>query len=384
MDSTRIAGIVMECNPFHDGHQYILSRAREVSGASSVIVLMSGDYVQRGIPAVYAKELRAGKLLASGADLVLELPVRSAVSSAESFAMGAVSILMRTGIVTDLVFGSESGDLNRLIQGAALLKEEPLNYRNLLRAHLAAGLSFPAARERAAAECSAHISLSDTANDILGTEYIKALLPDLGLCPHAVPRIPAVSATEHRRALEASKDSSCLFADDLSELLLGRLLDAGRVSFKDRSSHPFAVYEGISDDLSDRIENLLPQYLSWTQFCRLLKTKNITYTAVSRALMHILLEIRKKEFPRETNYVRVLGCRRDAAHLLGRIQRESKGLRLITDLPKDLSLYPGLLQDIRASELYDYIARRKQNKGILPADFTADRISEYAKPFLLL
>lgn len=403
MDSTRIAGIVMECNPFHEGHQYILDKAREITGACAVIVIMSGDFVQRGIPAVYAKEMRTRTLLASGADLVLELPVRYALSSAEGFAAGAVSILERLGIVTDLVFGSESGDLAQLLSAAEFLRREPEDYRQLLRTYQAAGLSFPAARERAAAECSSHAILADTANDILGTEYLKALLPSLPLCPHAVPRIRTLSATEHRQLLETSQDPSCLFADDFSDLLLGRLLGIARLPqpHPARPRHPFAEFDGISDDLSDRIERLLPEFVSWTQFCRLLKTRNITYSALSRAMAHILLDIRKVPAPagpgipesaasprsaacNASSYVRVLGCRKDAAALLGSIRRNSAELSLITNLPAPEASCSGLMQDLYASELYDHAARRKYNSKTQPADLSAGWVSEYAKPFLML
>lgn len=406
MDSTRIAGIVMECNPFHQGHQYILSQARAVTHAAAVLVVMSGDYVQRGIPAVFSKELRARTLLNSGADLVLELPVKYAVSSAEAFACASVSILTRLGIVTDLVFGSESGDLEHLLSAASFLNDEPADYRRLLRRHLSAGLSFPAARERAAAECSAHVQLSAAANDILGTEYLKALLPSLSLQPHAIPRIRTASATERRRVLEISKDASCLFPDDFSDLLLGKLLDICHPQPGGRHpacQHPFAAYDGISPDFSDRIERLLPEFISWTQFCRVLKAKNMTYSAVSRAMMHILLGIRKaapdegvsaaagtvscssctqKPVP---DYVRILGCRKEAASLIGRICRNSDGLAIVTGLSENPHhLSDGLRQDLYASELYDYVARRKQYGKILPADRSAGRISEYSKPFLLL
>lgn len=403
MDSTRIAGIVMECNPFHEGHRYILEKARETARADAVIVLMSGDFVQRGIPAVYAKELRARTLLESGADLVLELPVRYALSSAEGFAAGAVSILERLGVVTDLVFGSDSGDLAQLLSAAEFLSREPEDYRQLLRAYQATGLSFPAARERAAAECSSHVLLARTANDILGTEYLKALLPSLSLRPHAVPRIQTLSATEHRRILEASRNPTCLFADDLSDLLLGRLLCIGPLQNRphDLSRHPFADFSGISADLSDRIEQLLPEFICWTQFCRLLKTRNITYSALSRAMAHILLDIRKVPAPagssaaekshssrsaayEASRYVRVLGCRKDAARLLGSIRRNSAGLSLITNLPRAEESCSGLLQDLYASELYDHAARRKQNRETPPADIAAGRVSEYSKPFLML
>ncbi len=416
-NAPRIAGIVMECNPFHEGHQYILEQARAITGAEAVVVVLSGDYVQRGIPAVYSKESRTRQLLFCGADLVLELPVCCAVSSAEFFAQGAVHILQEIGIVTDLVFGSESGDLEHLAVQAQFFLHESSDYQRLLRELLSKGLSYPAARQQAAATCSAHLAASDTANDILGVEYLKALLSygcsnfsdsavggrssgsllsngsSFCLQPHAVPRITAVSATQHRQRLLDNHDPSCLFADDFSELLLARLL-----SIHHDPQRSFADYAGISSDLSDRIERLLPEYVSWTQFCQLLKTRNITYSAVSRAMVHILLNMTAEyETFCRPSYARVLGCRRDAMHLLGDIAKSAPDFLLITNparqrakessalTAKAPSALKSLSLDLRASELYDYLSRRKAiNNKIPAADSAAARISEYAKPFLVV
>lgn len=425
-----IAGILMECNPLHGGHRYILQEARRRSEADAVIVLMSGDFAQRGIPAVEPKELRTRQLLKSGADLVLELPVSYAVSSAEYFARGGMQILHALGIVTDLAFGSESGDLAALLAKAQFLLHEPEDYQELLHRYLNQGLSFPAARTRAAAECSEHILLPDTANDILGVEYLRALLqinsqrispsnvntastpsgvgflfpnaddtvasaiPRLaGLRIHAIPRIKTASATQLRA--QRQETDSGMFADDFSELLLSQLL-----SIQWNENRHFSDYAGISSDLSNRMERLLPQFISWTQFCELLKTRNVTYTAVSRALLHILLGMDSGHTQyRKPSYVRVLGCRREALPLLGQLQR-SASLPVLTKLPKEPS--PVLQLDLHASELYDLLLRKKasgdrdalkqylpkQDSGttekILSASSDADRISEYSKPFLIL
>ena len=430
-----IAGILMECNPLHEGHRYILQEARRCSEADAVIVLMSGDFAQRGIPAVEPKELRTRQLLKSGADLVLELPVSYAVSSAEYFARGGMQILHALGIVTDLAFGSESGDFSALLAKAQFLLHEPEDYQELLHRYLNQGLSFPAARTRAAAECSEHILLPDTANDILGVEYLRALMqidsqqishsdvntasepsgtgflssntdgavasaiPCLGgFRIHAIPRIQTASATQLRA--QRQETGSGMFADDFSELLLSQLL-----SIQWDENRHFYDYAGISSDLSNRMERLLPQFISWTQFCELLKTRNITYTAVSRALLHILLGMDSGYTQyRAPSYVRVLGCRREALPLLSRLQHTTS-LPVLTKLPKKPS--PVLQLDLHASELYDLLLRKKasgdrdtlmqysmkqypskQNsdtmKKILPASSDADRISEYSKPFLIL
>lgn len=365
----RIAAILMECNPLHEGHRYVLQEARRRTGADAVVVLLSGDFVQRGIPAIESKELRTRQLLACGADLVLELPAVYAASSAEYFARGGMEIFSRLGLVTDLVFGSESGSLDALLTQAQFLADEPADFQVLLRKLLADGLSYPAARVKAAASCHTPVCLSETSNDILAVEYLKALLQmpkgtqsailstpqdrqPASLCGmqiHAVPRISAVSASTLREQRRQREDG--IFANDFSDILLARLLDI--MHDPERS---YADYAGVSRDLSNRMERFLPEFVSWSQFCATLKTRNITYSAISRALLHLMLGITKEyEQFQVPSYVRVLGCRKDARFLIGRMQ--SNGLTVFPQLPKDPCRQ--LLVDIRASELYDYICRRK-------------------------
>lgn len=419
----RIAAILMECNPLHEGHRYILKEARRCTGAEAVIVLLGGDFAQRGIPAIESKELRTRQLLTCGADLVLELPVVYAASSAEYFARGGMEILSQLGIVTDLVFGSESGSLDALLTQAQFLADEPADFQVLLRKLLADGLSYPAARVKAAASCHAPVCLSDTSNDILAVEYLKALLQmpkgtqraalstpqdrqTASLCGmqiHAVPRISAVSASTLREQRRHREDG--IFADDFSDILLARLLDI--MHDPERS---YADYAGVSLDLSNRMERFLPEFVSWSQFCAILKTRNITYSAISRALLHLMLGITKEYDQFQVpSYVRVLGCRQSARHLLGEIS--TKDLTVYPPLPK--SPCAQLLVDIHASELYDYICRRKlataaqslshvpekvnapeaankresanaqgsvkAQKKTPPAGFPAERVSEYTK-----
>ena len=107
-----IAAVIAEYNPFHNGHEYMIQKIKEETGADYVIAVMSGDFTQRGTPAIIDKYARTKQALLCGADLVLELPVCFATASAEGFAFGAVSILDKLGVVDSLVFGSESGDIN--------------------------------------------------------------------------------------------------------------------------------------------------------------------------------------------------------------------------------------------------------------------------------
>ena len=192
----KTAGIIAEYNPFHRGHEYQIQYTKEKLGADYVIVTMSGDYVQRGTPALISKHLRTEMALRCGADLVLEMPVSVSTASAEAFAMGGVSLLDSLGVVDMLCFGSESGEITVLKELAEVLVEEPEDYRILLKSFLSQGLSFPAARSQALTEYFKNprnftgdafdgvltpllnqiTRILNTPNNILGIEYCKALL----------------------------------------------------------------------------------------------------------------------------------------------------------------------------------------------------------------
>lgn len=153
--SIKTAGIIVEYNPLHNGHAYHYAEAKRLSGADAVIAVMSGPFLQRGEPAVVGKWARAEMALALGCDLVIELPVAFAAQPAEWFAYGAVSALAATGVTDTLVFGSESGDLSRFERLAERLAEEPEAFRDLLRAQLVRGISYPAAYAAATAAYAA-------------------------------------------------------------------------------------------------------------------------------------------------------------------------------------------------------------------------------------
>ena len=129
----KTVGLITEYNPFHNGHAYHIEKAKMLTGADRVIVVMSGDFVQRGAPAVMPKHLRAESALLSGASLIIELPVCFATGSAEYFAQGAISLLNQLGCIDSICFGSECGDLHLLKEIAQLLADEPIEYQAALK-----------------------------------------------------------------------------------------------------------------------------------------------------------------------------------------------------------------------------------------------------------
>lgn len=196
----KTVGIIAEYNPFHNGHAFQLAEVRRSFGAdAAVVVAMSGDFTQRGEPAIVDKWVRAESALRSGVDLVIEIPFAYAAASAERFAQGGVSLLAATGVCGRLAFGSESGSLDALHLLADVLVREPEGYRMRLRENLDEGFSFPAARQAALAAylsaegLSGDAALLERPNDILAVEYLKAVqrVGDRAPVPFAVQRTGA-------------------------------------------------------------------------------------------------------------------------------------------------------------------------------------------------
>ena len=357
----KVTGIIAECNPLHEGHKYLIREARREASADYIVVALSGDYVQRGAPAVLSREARTLDILRAGADLVVEIPLYAACSGADFFARGAVSLMESLGVVTDLAFGSESGDLEALNRSARILAEEPEEFRKGLQEGLREGLSYPRAR----AEAIRDVELPATPNDLLGTEYLQVLLKsDSPIRVHAVRRTDCRSASDIRAQMISTRQNTdpCLCRDDFSDLLLHALFSAG-------SAGELSGFLDVSGDLASRIVNELPRFRSYSQFCGHIKTRNYTYTRISRALLHILLGMRAQtmeHFDREyglCGWIRPIGFRRSAAPLIRRMTSSwavpylDKLSRAGKVLPPDLNAI--LNEELRAEFLYDLMAARR-------------------------
>ena len=392
----KTVGLITEYNPFHNGHAYHIEKAKMLTGADRVIVVMSGDFVQRGAPAIMPKHLRAESALLSGASLIIELPVCFATGSAEYFAQGSISLLNQLGCIDSICFGSECGDLHLLKEIAQILADEPIEYQTALKQALKEGASFPAARQEALNIYSDKYSeILASPNNILGIEYLKALAKiHSKMEPFTIKRIGASyhdmdidgqfsSATAIRSDIYQLADvnssseslplthiqtqvpSSChelmkknyqtrypVKADDFSLLLKAKLLSETVGSL----SH----YLDMSPELANRILRLRNDYLSFEQFCDLLKTKELTRSRISRSFIHVLLGITNDwltAMKAPAPYARILGFRRDHADLLGILKRTSD-IPLITSPARAVladTAYQMLELDIYASDLYESV-----------------------------
>lgn len=403
----KVVGIIAEYNPFHNGHKYQIDVVKAQTGADYCIVAMSGNFLQRGVPSLCDKYSRARMALACGADLVLELPSIWATASAEYFARGGVSLLKNTGVVTHLGFGSEADSLDSLMAVSSILKNEPEEYKRVLSEELKLGKAFPVARKYALTTALSNLdadNLLDTPNNILALEYLKAL-PD-SITPVMVHRKGAgyheealtnefPSATAIRKAIfESDKETITQLADavpnevfpilmdsiqrnaimdtdDLSDILGYRLLSLSKNGYQE--------YADCNEELSNKILNLLNTYTGFESFCQSLKSKDLTYTRISRLLLHILLDIKQEDYllGKEQGYapyLRVLGFRKDATSLLSAIKKEasvpliSKVADAASYLPQDA--YSLFEKDLYASAIYHQVMTVK--KGQTPAnDFTS-------------
>lgn len=398
----KIVGLITEYNPFHAGHLYHMQQARELTGADYCVVLMSGSFVQRGEPAIFDKYLRTKTALLAGADLVLEIPAAFSTASAHEFATYGVALLSAIG-VDAVVFGSECGQIEILKQAAYALNYESAEFQERLRKELKAGLTYPQARAKALEMEDTWASVLSSPNNILGIEYLRAAedlhslmefytISRKGSGYHedtlADANFPSASAIRGIIRNSLSKDKDLLdilashlpavthpaytgavpvFVDDFSELLNAAIL---------QMQATFSIAD-LSPELAARLAK--PPYfpLSFEKRIQALKTRQLTYTRVSRALLHLALGMREEDISRWKDegyalYARILGFRRQSSPLLSCLHKKSS-IPLITKMADaSQSLAPSALalleQEVYASHLYQTV--RMKRSGVFQNEYT--------------
>ena len=410
----KVTGIVAEYNPLHKGHEYNLREAKRITGADYIVVVMSGDFVQRGAPALCDKYMRSQMALSAGADLVLELPVCYSAASAEYFASASVAIFDRLGMIDNICFGSECGNIEILKKIAAVLADEPFEFRQHLKAGLKEGKSYPVARAEALYSISGdHYDISgimNNPNNILGIEYLKALCRrNSAINPVTVKRLGSdyhemrfeqdyssalsIRTSLHDRCSVESVRGQVsdnvyemlsngyghtlpVYTDDFSDLLKYKLLLENEKSLRD--------FTDVSDALSSRIFRLLPKYKGYDAFCDELKTKEMTYTRISRALLHILLDMKSEDFRQYVDsdfieYARIIGFRENSGPLLKAVKSNAtlSVVSKLADAKKALSPLAMKMLDetCRASLIYNSVAASK---------FGSDTVSEFERQINIL
>ncbi|MDR1135288.1 MAG: nucleotidyltransferase [Clostridiales Family XIII bacterium] len=400
----RVAGIIAEYNPFHNGHLWHLEKTKEITGADACIAVMSGDFVQRGEPAILDKWKRAEAAVRSGVDLVIELPFLYSCNSAEFFAKGAVRLLSATGAVTHISFGSEIGELEPLMKAASILASEADDFREHLRAALKSGMSYPAARSAAVRE----ISSAETAevlkqpNNILAVEYLKQLIRlDSDIIPvtfaregagyfESEPKVGIAGAGALRKMMcsngvHTAKDYVPAEAygiyeasqEDFAEIdnFFTMIAYAARMKSADELSAIMSASEGLENRLKKALDNAN----GISGLISAAKSKRYTETRIKRFLFHTLFGVTGIEFDEldahEPAYFRVLAMNAAGRRILKAMT--DGGLDVITNLNRQFPVSDAPARfmefDVLAADIYNLVAGKGFRSG-----------SDYrARPFVL-
>lgn len=397
-------GIIAEFNPFHNGHKYLINRAKKITGADNVVVVCSGNYVQRGMPSIWDKQIRTKMALLNGADAVFELPFFYSTASAELFARAAIRFLTDLNCVDYLCFGCESDNLKALPVISTVLAEEPDEYKEYLSEALKTGVSFPKARICALRKyCSLNNIFHEEdleqllvmPNNILAIEYLKAIkLFHSPIKPVAIKRVGAgyhsvntefefASATGIRKYLHNNDFEK--ISGYIPENCIDLASSAKNIALNDFDTvlgsmliakDDFSDIYGINTELSNRINHQKPKFVDTENFIAKLQSKNYTYSAVSRALLHISLDLKVENVEEFINngyftFARLLGFRKKS-NILSSI-KENSDLDIISKLSGHYKEAQGISKkmmdlSLKADHLYRMIYMNKYDEYI-PTEF---------------
>ncbi|GAA0069425.1 nucleotidyltransferase [Clostridium sardiniense] len=389
-----LTGIITEYNPFHLGHKYHLEKAIEDTNADGIVSVMSGNFMQRGNPAIIDKYNRAKMAVLNGVDLVLELPLVYSLSSAENFAYGGVKLLNSLNCIDNIYFGSESGEIEDLISIAQILKDEPKNYKDRLKIELDKGLPFHTARLNALNSLLLSSNISEilsSSNNILAIEYIKALLKlDSDIKPFTLKREGSnyndislsktfSSATSIRETLKDNFDVNIIKNSIPTESLkvITELNEKNYNFVFEESLFPFLKYKLLTNaesikcisDVSEGLDNkILKEIINCNSLKELIlksKSKRYTYTRISRILSKVFIGF--ENFPIEAiqtsdiTYIRPLAFNKKGAKILKSIKENSE-INILTKIPRHIS--NNMLQlDLQGTKAYSLL-----NNSISPME----------------
>ncbi len=401
-----ITGIIVEYNPFHNGHAHHIFETKKQTQADLIVAVMSGNFLQRGEPALVSKWARTRMALAAGVDLVLELPYVFATQHAQIFAEGAISILKAIG-GNAVCFGSESGDIQQFITQVSFLKEHEKTYNTFVQDALAQGNSYPKALALAFHKMNNHEEFVDLTkpNNILGYHYVKAIYDQRAqIKPYSIIRTSAqyhdkqisnlaiASATSIREALiEQKKDLEAVrhvVPNETFVELQNYLQIHSSFQYWERL-FPFLKYKLLTttpkqlaniyeaeEGLENRILQIINQATSFQSLMQKLKTKRYTWTRLQRFCVHILTNTTKEEMYHRhvaCPYIRVLGMNNKGREFLNK-QKKKIEVPLISTVSK--CNHPFIEIEKRATTCYslgyDPLIQKKLTE------------QEYAQPPLLL
>lgn len=401
--SMEAVGVVVEYNPFHNGHAFHLRAAKQTSGANIVIAVMSGSFLQRGEPAFASKWTRAEMALRAGADIVFELPYQFAVQQADTFAAGAVSIL-EAARCKSLCFGSESGDISQFHHAAMFFARHEKEYQASIRQFLEKGNSYPKAASLAAQELQKNAGTLDLSqpNNILGYQYVNSIIKqNASIKPLTIKRKNAdyhdqsftsddiASATSIRKALFADggsiEDIAPFVPQSTFNLMLYYQKTYGtfhhwelywpllQYRLLHLNAHELSTIYEMEEGLEHRFLAAALKADSFHDFMTLIKTKRYTWTRLQRACVHILTNSSKEDMKghEKADYLRLLGMTANGRSYLNKYKNDL-GLPLVSRVSSNQSA--GLALDIKASRVYGLATGLINKKAFISQDFTQSPI----------
>lgn len=389
----KICGIVAEYNPFHNGHKYHLEKTKELTGCDAIICIMSGNFIQRGLPALFDKWTRTKMALENGVDLVIELPTFYATASAEYFARGAISLLDGLNVTDMLSFGNSCNDIEILKRIANVLYLEPDGYKKELQKEIKKGVSYPIARSKSLQsflkkEINPKVlsTILLDSNNILGIEYLKALLYcNSSITPVSIERKGGdynsihiedniCSATGIREMLFNNQLESIknVMPQSSYEIMNNEIINGKSPMFINNFEKEI-FYElrksSITDlanivDVSEGLENVMKkasnECSNINELIETIKSKRYTKTRIQRLLIHSLLGITKDNnelYKHNPGYIRVLGFTKTGEKILSKISNKSN-LPIVTSVSKFLKVANEtsrnmIEKDILATNIYN-------------------------------
>ncbi len=382
-------GIIAEYNPFHNGHAYQLDKVKALYPEKKIIIIMSGNFVQRGEPAIYNKYLRAQCALYNQADVVFELPLLFATASAEYFAQSAVSALHKLGVVDTLCFGAETDNLSLLETIAQILTDEPDSYKTILHQALRNGNSFPKARMLAlqAVITDAEIeNILQQPNNILAIEYLKAIRHcKAEIRPVIIKRIGSGYHDNSTTSIFSSA-TAIRNATRQNQTTLDKLMPKNSLDLLQQSNHAkplylsdfyesiqyalwrehtnLETYLDVSDDMANALRSIMNYPKTLDELVSVLSSKQYTITRIQRALFHILLNMKYVDMTYAKNneyisYLRLLGFKRNSSSILKDV-KEMSSIPIINKVADAKSILsadalPLFTKEIHQNDLYRQI-----------------------------
>ena len=389
--SKHIVGIIAEYNPFHNGHLYHIEKVKEMFPDSPIILVLGGNFTERGDVSILDKWEKTAIAIKNGIDLVVELPFPFSCASADIFAKGSIDILNYLG-VTDLVFGSESDD----IEGIKKLVETELSnpdFDNLVQVYLRMGYNYPTSLSKALEDITG--DCFKLPNDILGISYVKAIYSNnYKINPHTIKRtndyhskeldnmsIRSISsATSIREALLDNKD----IKDSVPSITYTYLKDKkipklddyfNLLKYKIISCNDLTIYNLVDSGIATKLKKEILNSYSFDELINKVKSKNLTYSRLSRTLIYILCDYTKdmaKEF-KEVKYIRLLGFSNKGRDYLNKIKK-AVDIPIISKFTREKDKM--LEYEYKITKIYSLAFDKDKAKSLIEAEYKMKPIRE--------